>query len=88
MTTATTIKEITNKYYSDKAEVKYKNSVAFVNKLINGKIKTRASQGYSYCTTKIAKDCSRTIIRDELADRGFSVGTKATLFSYKMIIKW
>ena len=88
MTTATTIKEITNKYYSDKAEVKYKNSIAFVNKLINGKIKTKASQGYRYCTTKIAKDCSRTIIRDELADRGFSIGTKATLFSYKMIIKW
>lgn len=88
MTTATTIKEITNKYYSDKAEVKYKNSIAFVNKLINGKIKTRASKGYSYYTTKIAKDCSRTIIRDELTDRGFSVGTKATLFSYKMIIKW
>ena len=88
MTTATTIKEITNKYYSDKAELKYKNSMAFVNKLLNGKIKTRASKGYSYCTAKIAQGCSRTIIRDELADRGFSVGTKATLFSYKMIIRW
>ena len=88
MTTVTTIKEITNKYYSDKAEIKHKNSIAFVNKLIDGKIKTRASQGYNYCTTKITKDCSRTIIKDELTDRGFSVRTKATLFSYKMIIKW
>ena len=88
MTTAKTINEITNKYYNDKAEAKYKNSIAFVNKLVNGKVKTKASKGYRYCTAKLAKDCSRTIVRDELANRGFSVGTKATLFTYKIVVKW
>jgi hypothetical protein len=81
-------RKITNDYYSERAKAREERSKKFVNKLVNGKIKDRASKGYSFCKAKLPINCSRFIVRDELKEKGFSVSSKATLFSVKFNIQW
>lgn len=85
---AETMNKITSNYYVAKTNAREERSKRFVEKLLNGKIKNRASKGYGFCRVKLPKDCSRFIVRDELKERGFSVSGKTTLFGVKFNIKW
>lgn len=81
-------RKITNDYYAERAKAREERSKKFVSKLVNGKIKDRASKGYSFCKVKLKKGCSRFVVRDELRERGFSVSGKTTLFGVKFNIQW
>ena len=85
---ATTTRKITNGYYEERAKAREERSKKFVSNLINGKIKDRASKGYSFCKAKLPRNCSRFIVRDELKEKGYSVSGKTTLFGVKFNIQW
>ena len=85
---ATTTRKITNDYYEERAKAREERSKKFVNNLINGKIKDRASKGYSFCKVNLKRGCSRFVVRDKLKARGFSVSGKTTLFGVKFNVQW
>lgn len=81
-------RKITDNYYEQKGLERETKSKNFVDNLVKGKIRNRATKGYYYCKVKLPKDCSRFVVRDELKERGFSVSGKTTLFGVKLNIKW
>ena len=81
-------RKITNDFHSERAKAREERSKRFVGNLVNGKIKDRASRGYSFCKVRLPRNCSRFIVRDELKKRGFSVSGKTTFFGVKFNIQW
>lgn len=82
-------RKITNNYYNERMKETEERSKKFVDKVVNGKIRNRASKGYAFCKVRLEKGCSRFVVRDEFKERGFSVSGKTTLFGgVKFNIQW
>ena len=85
---ATTTRKIVDNYYEQRRLERETKSKKFVDNLVKGKIRNRATKGYFECKAKLPKGCSRFVVRDELKARGFSVSGKITFFGVKFIIQW
>ena len=88
MTLAERMRELTNGANQSREQARLKEHSKYVEKLIYGKIKKRASKGYSNAQIKIGKKYSPTLTYNAFADKGFEVKQNSKNGKTILMVKW